>query len=94
MNQDTNERQPITGLTFSTALALLKDGASVARAGWNGRGMWVTMVKDWNGNFGRDLPPTYSVRPFMAIKNVDDSMCPWAPSQTDAVADDWCVVEA
>lgn len=31
------------GMTFGMALELLKAGARVARAGWNGKGMWLSM---------------------------------------------------
>lgn len=33
------------GLTFGDALALLKQGKRVARSGWNGKGMWLLLVK-------------------------------------------------
>lgn len=34
----------ITGLTFGLAIEAMKKGAKVARAGWNGKGMWIIYV--------------------------------------------------
>jgi hypothetical protein len=33
------------GWSFGEALGALKDGNRVARAGWNGKGMWLRMVQ-------------------------------------------------
>lgn len=33
------------GMTFGAALVLLKQGELVARNGWNGKGMWLLLVK-------------------------------------------------
>ncbi len=43
--------RPLTGLTFGTALELLKAGKRISRAGWNGKGMFVYLNK---GNFDGD----------------------------------------
>lgn len=76
-------------MNFGQALEALKNGQRVARTGWNGKGMWLCMVTNWNGNFGGDLPPTYSVAPFIAMKSATDAMTPWQPSQADQLAVDW-----
>lgn len=34
---------PVTGMTFGLALDILKAGKRVARAGWNGKGMWLSL---------------------------------------------------
>lgn len=49
--KDVFERayRPVDGLTFGGAIEALKAGKKVARAGWNGKGMWLAMspgVKD------------------------------------------------
>lgn len=36
--------QPIGALSFGHAIAALKAGKKVARAGWNGKGMWLYLV--------------------------------------------------
>ena len=82
-------------MNFGDAVRALKDGKRVARAGWNGRGMWLTLVKSWNGAFGGPLPPEmqWSMGPFICMKTVGDVFVPWLASQTDVLADDWGEVE-
>lgn len=38
-----NAYRPIKGLTFGMALEALKIGQKVARSGWNGKGMWLSL---------------------------------------------------
>ena len=38
--------KPIDGLTFGMALEYLKRGRKVARKGWNGKGMWLSLSGD------------------------------------------------
>ena len=35
----------MSGLDFGAALSALKKGRRVARAGWNGKGMWLVLVE-------------------------------------------------
>ena len=35
--------RPVNGMTFGEAIELMKRGKKVARAGWNGKGMWLWM---------------------------------------------------
>jgi hypothetical protein len=72
---------------FGWALVQLKDGRRVSRRGWNGKGMWLELqVPDAHSKM--TLPYVYlnyapgSVYP-------DGARVPWAPSQTDLLADDW-----
>ena len=83
-----NAQQDIS-MTFGQALKEIHNGHRLARAGWNSKGMWVCQVKNWNGNFGGDLPPDWSAAPFIAIKGVNNAMSPWTPSQQDMQATDW-----
>jgi hypothetical protein len=73
------------------AVKQMQDGQKVQRAGWNGKGMWLCLVKEWNGNFGRSLSPNWSVLPFVAMRTAgaEDGMVPWLCSQTDLLATDW-----
>lgn len=43
--KDVFERayRPTSGLTFGMAIEALKAGKRVARAGWNGKGMWLSL---------------------------------------------------
>jgi hypothetical protein len=42
--------RPCSGMTFGLALEALKKGAKVARAGWNGKGMWLSLSCNPGGN--------------------------------------------
>lgn len=84
------------GMTFGTALSLLKRGARVARAGWNGKGMWLAMV-----GAGEWSIPSRSIVPgqvvpldaFIGMKTAGGTFVPWLASQTDILANDWTEVE-
>ena len=89
-----------TGLTFGLALEALKQGRRVARAGWNGKGMFVFLVP--GSTFQVNRPPllgiypegtTINYCPHIDMKTADDKVVPWLASQTDVLAEDWAVVE-
>lgn len=86
------------GMTFGMAIESLKLGRKVARAGWNGRGMFVFLVA--GSNFTVSRPPLLGIfeeghpidyRPHIDIKNVDGSISTWVPSIGDVLAEDWIV---
>ena len=74
---------------FSTALALLKDGREIRRRGWNGKGMWLILVRaeDWEMNVG--ILQNMDHAPWIGMKTADDKFVPWLASQTDILAEDW-----
>ncbi len=79
-------------LTFSDALHTLKAGGRVARAGWNGKGMWVGLHHE-EGTFTREACGTeLTYRDYLVMKTVDNQLVPWVASQTDLLADDWVVL--
>lgn len=78
------------GLTFGLALEALKRGAKVARAGWNGKGMYVRFVSSWTYTDGID--DNRKTNPMFTIKNVDESVSTWVPSINDCLADDWSIL--
>lgn len=69
--------------SFSVALSALKAGARAAREGWNGKGMWIALQK----------PDEHSkmTLPYIYMSTVTGDLVPWLASQTDILADDWCV---
>lgn len=81
-------------MTFSDILVAIKIGATVRRAGWNGKGMWLVIAKEWNGNLGVAAMPTdwRGYAPFIAMYTADKKLVPWLASQTDILADDWEIV--
>lgn len=103
--QFDNAYRPTDGMTFGMAIEALKAGKRVARAGWNGKGMWLTLIKgrrvQLHGNgFGpinehdhdwRERAPR--LLDWIGMKTADNGFVPWLASQTDMLADDWQIVE-
>ena len=85
-------------MNFGEALEALKGGKKVARAGWNGRGMFVVYQKGYPQGipcnkqtaeaWGMNEGEPFVCNPYLQIKN---SM--WVPSIGDCLAEDWEVVE-
>ena len=83
-------------MNFGEALEALKSGKKISRTGWNGRGMFVYLVgankypsqtgiaKEY---FGENSMVPHN--PYMAIKNVDNTVSTWVPSVNDCLSDDW-----
>jgi hypothetical protein len=89
-----------TGLTFGAALTALKTGQRVARAGWNGKGMFAYLVPANSypaqtgaakAFFGEGGMVPYNA--YLALKGADDTVSTWAPSGSDALAEDWLVID-
>lgn len=89
-----------SGLTFGDALQALRAGKRVARAGWNGKGMFVYYVRAAaylaqseaaKTYFGENAYVPYA--PYLALKGVDERVSPWVPSINDVLAEDWEVLE-
>jgi len=78
------------GLTFGDALVMLKAGQRVARAGWNGKGMWLQF---WKPMHAVDLPYIILLYPVGSGPYPAGARVPWLASQTDMLAEDWQVVE-
>lgn len=88
---------------FGYALIMLKNGHRVARAGWNGKGMWLAYQKAYpagipinqNTAEATGIPEGTICKflPYLMMKTVDNSFVPWLASQTDILAEDWEVVE-
>lgn len=85
-------------MDFGYALKVLKDGGKVERLGWNGSGMFVYLVpagsypvrmEKIKGIFADDLVP---YRAYLALKTAQGDVATWAPSTSDALAEDWQVV--
>jgi len=95
------------GLTFGHAIEALKFGKRVARAGWNGKGMWLALSCDgkrtvaaenfWsphNAAFARENGGTAVVLPSITMKTAtNEILMGWLASQTDMLAEDWQIVE-
>lgn len=86
-------------MTFGEALEALKAGKTVARSGWNGKGMFLYLIegsefqnalKYGYGEYEREPTITSSI----AMKTAQNTIViGWLASQTDMLAEDWYIVE-
>lgn len=79
-------------MNFGEALHVLKQGGKVARTGWNGAGLWLEIQRP-DAHSKMTLPYIFLSYPDDA-KNTPGARVPWAPSQTDVLAEDWQTVSA
>lgn len=90
-------------LSFGQAIEALKLGAQVARAGWNGKGMFLvyvpgSIVRAYHGTpYAKesiiDQEGHVTINPHIDMKTATGEMQPgWLASQTDMLAEDWLVV--
>ncbi len=72
-------------MDFGDAIRFLKLDKRVARAGWNGKGMWL----------GLQVPDAHSKMglPYIYMSTVTGQLVPWLASQTDMLAEDWSVID-
>lgn len=90
-----------TGMSFGLAVEALKLGHRVSRPSWNGKGMWLVLVQPGHYDVGcrtigytpdqGDFP---EFAPWIGMKTAQNVFTPWAPAQSDVLADDWQIVEA
>lgn len=62
----------------------MRTGAAVARAGWNGKDMWLRI----------QMPDEHSKmnEPYVYMRNAQGKLIPWLCSQGDLLATDWVIV--
>ena len=85
-------------LTFGQAIEALKNGKSVARKGWNGKGMFLYLIK--GGEIARALKYGFgeyenepTITDSIAMKTAQNTIVVgWLASQTDMLAEDWEVI--
>lgn len=95
---DNGKYKEYSNCTFSTALELAKRGYRIARAGWNGQGMYAYIVPAASypaqtphakEEFGDMVP----YRAYWALKTAQNDVACWTPSGTDTLSEDWIVYE-
>lgn len=88
-------------MDFSQALTSLKSEQKVARAGWNGKGMYLYLVPE--NRYAPTTPAGHAIAAnhedglvpygaYIAMKTAQNNVVPWLASQTDILADDWELV--
>lgn len=78
---------------FGAAIVLLKSRRRVARAGWNGKGMWLLQINDYTIGATKELVEDVpELLPWIGMKTADKKFVPWLASQTDILAEDWVEV--
>jgi hypothetical protein len=93
------------GLSFGQALDAVKQGKRISRSGWNGKGMYLwllpaaTIPADWckephlkalaEANGG-----SFECLGSIRMKTADNKVLTgWLASQSDMLAEDWCILE-
>lgn len=82
--------------TFGAAIEALKRGEKVARAGWNGKGVFIWMpepIDEFCTKVFTCGDDEYEATPWIGMKTADGKFVPWVASQTDMLAEDWQIVE-
>lgn len=91
--------QPNDALSFGHVIVALKAGLKVARAGWNGKGMFLFLVA--GSKFIVNRAPLLGIYPegteveyhaHIDMKTAQGYVVPWLASQADMLADDWQIV--
>lgn len=83
------------GLSFPDALrCVMRGGHCIARAGWNGKGMFVALADASKHKFvdkrsGEEVP----MADFLVMKTAQNVIVPWLASQSDMLAFDWYLVD-
>lgn len=94
-------------LSFGDAIEALKVGKKVARSGWNGKGMWLSLScsdtrevqaehfwSSHNAQFAKENGGSAKVLPSITMKTATgEILIGWLASQTDMLANDWVIVE-
>jgi hypothetical protein len=93
-------------MDFGDAIRALKSGKKVARSGWNGKGMWLTLSPGYknlkaetfwaphNKQVAIDNGGTATVLPYITMKTAQNEiLCGWLASQTDMLSEDWEVID-
>ncbi len=92
--------QPIDAMSFGHAIAALKAAQRVARAGWNGKNMFLFLVA--GSTFKVNRAPLMGIYPegtainyhsHIDMMTAQDYVVPWLASQADMLADDWLIVD-
>lgn len=88
------------GFSFGQAIKELKAGAKVSREGWNGKGMYLLLIKGGvvteaideyygKGWGGKPVP----VQDAIYMRTAQGDLVPWVASQSDLLENDWTLAK-
>jgi hypothetical protein len=86
-------------MNFGQAIEALKEGKRVQRAGWNGKNMFLYLVK--GSKFISNRPPLNEIFPdgteityhaHIDMWTAQGYAVPWLASQADMLSEDWEIV--
>jgi len=86
-------------MNFGKAIEALKGGKKVTRKGWNGKGMYLFIMK--GGITGKEVHRNHpyldyaiEVQDCVCMKTAQNTICVgWLASQTDMLSEDWEVIK-
>lgn len=89
--------------SFGWAVEHAKAGKKVSRSGWNGSGMYATIMPGYPDGVevneatqkAHNLPAGTKLvyRPYWQLFTAQKDIAMWAPSGSDSLAEDWTIVE-
>jgi hypothetical protein len=84
---------------FGAALNAVRAGKKIARAGWNGKDMYVVYQPGYPDGIGINANTAAATgipqgtvcrfRPYLMMFTAQGDFVPWVASQTDILAEDW-----
>lgn len=90
-------------MNFGLATEAAKMGKKVARAGWNGQGMYAVIMPGYPDGVpcNAATAKTHGVpegtllkfRPYWQLYTAQGDIAMWAPSGSDSLANDWMIVQ-
>lgn len=76
-------------MNFGEAIEALKRGERVQRSGWNGKGMWLVLIRAGNA-MHTSTAGGFDMQDCIGMKTAQGAMQPgWLASQPDMLAEDW-----
>ena len=92
--------RPVNAMTFGLAIEALKMGKKVARAGWNGKRMFIFLIPGSTFKVNRapllGIYPegmTIGYRPHIDMKHANGDIGTWDCAIGDILGEDWQIVE-
>lgn len=77
-------------MEIGKAVRALKDGNKVARKGWNPKGMYLWIAKDFTLSNSPEFLP---IQDTVFLRSAGNNLVAWNACQTDLLATDWEIVE-